>query len=86
MTGTTLWMTTRADLDLRKRIEGTTGIAGMGDDRQFETPEQCLISTLATHLLLCQWASENWRTYFLWLEGTVEDEVSKRRHAGLMSH
>ena len=77
MRGTLLWMITRADLDLRKRIEETTGMVGMDKDNQFETPEQCLKFSLATHLLLCQWASENWRTYFLWLEGTVEDEVSK---------
>ena len=77
MKGTSLWMITRADLDLRKRIEEATGMVGMDEDSQFETPEQCLKFSLATHLLLCQWASENWRTYFLWLEGTVEDEVSK---------
>lgn len=77
MNGTALWMITRAEPDLRKRIEETTGMAGMGEDTQFETPEQCLKSSLAIHLVLCQWASENWRNYFLWLEGTVEDEVSK---------
>ena len=75
--GTALWIATGADLDLEKQIEETTGRTGTGEDRRYQTPEQCFKSSLAIHLLLCHWASENWRTYFLWLEGTVEDEVSK---------
>ncbi len=80
--GTALWIITRADLDLKKRIEETTEETGMGEDRQFQTPEQCLKSSLAIHLLLCHWASENWRTYFQWLLDTVEDEVSKTLQCG----
>ena len=75
--GTAVWIITRADLDLKRRIEKSTEKTGLGEDRQFQTPEQCLKSSLTVHLLLCCWAYENWRTYFLWLEGTVEDEVSK---------
>lgn len=74
--GTALWIITRASLDLKQRIEEATGKTGRSEDRQFQTPEQCLKSTLAIHLLLCHWASENWRTYFQWLEDTVEDKVS----------
>ena len=38
--GTALWIITRADLDLKKRIEETTGKTGRSEDRQFQTPEQ----------------------------------------------
>ena len=74
--GTALWIITRANLDLKQRIEEATGKTGRSEDRQFQTSEQCLKSSFAIHLLLCHWASENWRTYFQWLEDTVEDEVS----------
>ena len=75
--GTAVWITTTADLDLKKRIEKSTGKTHMCEERQFQTPEQCLKSSLAVHLLLCDWAYETLRVYFLWLDGTVEDEVSK---------
>ena len=70
-------MITRADLDLKRRTEKSTEKTGLGEDRKFQTPEQCLNSSLTVQLLLCGGPHENWRAYFLWLEGTVEDEVSK---------
>ena len=80
--GTAVWIITSADLGLKKRIEELTEKTGMGQDRQFQTPEQCLKSSLTVHLLLCHWAYETWRPYFLWLDGTVEDEVSKTLQDG----
>ena len=73
--GTSLWIITRAGLDIKQRIESLTGRTGRSEDREFQTLEQCLKSSLAVHLLLCHWSSENWRTYFQWLEDTVENEV-----------
>ena len=74
--GNALWIVTRAGLDLKRRVEDMTGKTGRSEDRQFQTPEECLRSSLAVHLLFCYWASENWRTYFQWLEDTMDDEVS----------
>ena len=75
--GNSLWIITRASLDIKQRIESLTGKTGRSEEREFQTPEQCLKSSLAVHLLLCHWSSENWRTYFQWLEDTVENEVSR---------
>ena len=75
--GNSLWIITRAGLDIKQRIESLTGKTGRSEDREFQTPEQCFKSSLAVHLLLCHWSSENWRTYFQWLEDTVENEVSR---------
>lgn len=75
--GTSLWMIARSGLDIKQRIEDLTGKDGRIEDREFSTPNQCLKSSLAVHLLLCHWASENWRVYFQWLEDTIEDEVSR---------
>ena len=74
--GNSLWIITRAGLDIKQRVESMTGKSGRSEDREFQTPKQCLKSSLAVHLLLCHWSSENWRTYFQWLEDTVESEVS----------
>ena len=73
--GNSLWIITRAGLDIKQRIESMTGRDGRSEDREFQTREQCLKSSLAVHLLLCHWSSENWRTYFQWLEDIVESEV-----------
>lgn len=73
--GTAVWIITTADLGLKRRFEESAGKTGK--DKQFQTPEQCLKISLRVHLLLCDWAHENWRPYFIWLDGTVEDEVSK---------
>lgn len=74
-TGNSLWIVTRAGLDIKERIESMTGRTGRSEDRDFQTLEQCLKSSLAVHLLLCHWSFENWRTYFQWLEDTVASEV-----------
>lgn len=73
--GKSLWLLIRAGLDIKQRIENMTGKLGRDEDRQFQTPEQCLRSALAVHLLLCYWSFENWRTYLQWLEGSVSAEV-----------
>ena len=75
--GTSLWLIARAGLDIKERIEAMTGPNGQSEDRQFQSPKQCLRSSLSVHLLLCHWSSENWRTYLQWLEDTVELEVIK---------
>ena len=82
--GTSLWIITRTGLDIKQRIESLTGKSGRSEDREFQTPGHCLKSSLAVHLLLCQWSSENWRTYFQWLEDTVENEVKKSLRSALI--
>ncbi len=75
--GTSLWLITRSGLDIKQRIETMTGPSGQSEDRQFQSPKQCLKSSLSVHLLLCQWSSENWRAYLQWLEDTAENEVTQ---------
>lgn len=81
--GNSLWIITRTGLDIKQRIEELTGKSGRSEDRQFQTPAECLRSSLAVHLLLCHWSCENWRSYFQWLEDTMDSEVSE---AGLTEH
>lgn len=73
--GKAVWIITRAGLDIKERIESLTGKIGRSEDRGFQTPAQCLKSSLAVHLLLCHWSQENWRMYFQYLEDMVETQV-----------
>lgn len=73
--GNSLWIITRAGLDIKQRVESMTGKTGRSEDREFQNLPQCLRSSLAVHLLLCHWSAENWRTYFQWSEDIVEREV-----------
>ena len=75
--GTALWIITRAGLDIKQRIESMTGKYGRDEERSFEAPGLCFRSSLAVHLLLCHWASENWRSYLQWLEDCIANEVSE---------
>lgn len=74
--GTTLWIVTKGNLELKERIQDMTGQDGRLEDRSFGTVRQCFISSLAVHLLFCYWSCEAWRWYLLWLEEVIADAVS----------
>lgn len=76
-TGTALWIVTKGNLEIKERIEALTSKDGRPEDRAFETPAQCLKSSLAVHLLLCYWSIEDWRWYLQHLEDQVDHEVCK---------
>ncbi|MCJ1308074.1 hypothetical protein MMC25_001725 [Agyrium rufum] len=70
--GTTLWIIAKGDLELKARIQTLTGDAGRPEDKAFESPEASFRSSLAAHLVYCQWALEEWRWYIQWLEDQIE--------------
>ncbi|KFY94147.1 hypothetical protein V500_03400 [Pseudogymnoascus sp. VKM F-4518 (FW-2643)] len=74
--GTTLWIITKGNLEFKERIQDMTGQDGRPEDRSFGTVRQCFISSLAVHLLLCQWSREQWRWYMLWLEEVISEATS----------
>ena len=77
--GTTLWIITKGDRDLRDMIGELTAAHqhGRAEDLLFGTPEQCFKSSLAVHLLLCNWSTEEWRWYIQYLESSIEREVGR---------
>jgi hypothetical protein len=74
--GNTLWTIVQGSEDLQKRIKQVTGQGGRPEDRAFGTLEQCFSSSLAIHMLIAHWATEQWRWHIQWLEELVEAEVS----------
>lgn len=77
--GTTLWIVTKGNLDIKTRVENMTGKDGRPDDRAFDSPEDSFKSSLAVHLLYCHWSGEEWRWYIQWLEDVIDQEVSQTR-------
>jgi len=74
--GTTLWIIAKGDRELKDRIQEMTGVHGRAQDRAFDAPLECFRSSLAVHLLQCNWSVEEWRWYIQWLENVTELEVS----------
>ena len=75
--GTTLWIVTKGDQELKQRIERMTGPDGRPEDRNFTTLDDCFKSSLAVHLLLCHWSTEDWRWYIQALEDIIDRSVSQ---------
>ena len=73
--GTALWIITKGDLEIKDRVKALTGKEGRAEDRAFDSPAQCLKSSLAVHLLNCSWSTEDWRWYIQHLEDAIDDEV-----------
>jgi hypothetical protein len=74
--GRTLWISTRGSQDIRQRVERFTSKRGRPENRSYNTLELSLKSSLATHLMLCQWATEPWLHYIQWLDDKIYTEVS----------
>jgi hypothetical protein len=77
--GNTLWIITKGDLELKSRVESMTGPDGRPEDKAFDTPKESFKSSLAAHLLYCNWATEEWRWYVQWLEEVIQREVREPR-------
>lgn len=75
VSGNTVWIVTKGRTDLLERFKELTGKNARPEDRAFQTPEECLRSSLSAHLLFCHWATEDWRAYIKWLEGVIQQEV-----------
>ncbi|KAJ2898552.1 hypothetical protein MKZ38_003843 [Zalerion maritima] len=68
-------MTSR--IGLKERVEKFTGPDGRSRDKDFRTPRASFISSLAVHILLAQWAIEDWRGYTRWMEEVVEEKTTE---------
>ena len=75
--GNTLWIVNKGDLEIKYRIQDMTGATGRKEDRSFDTPAECFASSLAVHLLMCDWSSEQWRSCLKSLEDSLHEEASQ---------
>lgn len=69
-TAQSLWVTVKGNHCIKDRILESMQAA---KNRTFQTDGEAFSATLATHLLLCDWAGENWR----WYINNLEKEFQK---------
>lgn len=67
--GRTVWVMIKGNFLLRDRIESAKTKSTSVDKNE----SLALASALETHLLLCDWAADNWRWYINFLEERVQD-------------
>lgn len=73
VTGTSLWIITKGDKELKNRIELMTGPDGRSEDSDFTSPPNSLKSSLAVHTLIAHWSGEDWR----WRIKALEDDIDR---------
>ncbi|OXV12074.1 hypothetical protein Egran_00165 [Elaphomyces granulatus] len=73
--GNSLWIFAQGHWDIKDRISVMLGSKKRPEDCDFSSVANCLRSSLAVHLLMCEWSMENWRQYLQHLEDNVEKET-----------
>jgi hypothetical protein len=74
--GRSAWIVVKGGRDVYERYKELTGSDARPEDKAFQTPDECFISSLSPHMLFCRWSAEDWRGYVRWLEEAVDKEVS----------
>lgn len=70
--GRTNWIVIKGDQLLKKRIKSATMSRGPRETSCFDTVDRAFASTLAIHIIICQWSGENWRWYINFLEEALQ--------------
>jgi hypothetical protein len=78
-TGKSFWIVVKGSELIKDRIQEATrkGSISSPELRSFETTAQAFTSTLATHLVLCDWCDEEWRWYLNYLEKRLQDATRR---------
>jgi hypothetical protein len=77
--GTALWVSVSAYDTLKRRVQELLPDSGFSQGLGFENAEMGFKTSLAVHLIYCEWSMENWRWYIQWLE-TMLDEIVREPH------
>ncbi|KAK5241306.1 hypothetical protein LTS06_012147, partial [Exophiala xenobiotica] len=72
-TGQSAWVVLKADDLIKDRIMSATRSPGLQDMNSYQDVDESLASSLASHLVFCEWAAEHWRWYVNFLEQEVQD-------------
>ncbi|KAF7512558.1 hypothetical protein GJ744_000819 [Endocarpon pusillum] len=70
--GQSVWIVLKGDQLMRERLMSATKAPHLSELRSFKTLQDSFCSSLATHLVFCDWSVENWRWYINFLEEEVQ--------------
>ena len=63
-----IWIIIKGDSLVQDRIQSATTDPNTAEMSSFKTLGRAFASTLMTHLLICEWVSENWDQYLVFIE------------------
>ena len=75
--GQASWLVIKANEVLQNRIKSATGSRGLPKVCSFGDVSRAFASTLATHLVFCEWSVENWRWYINFLEEKMQETTRR---------
>ncbi|CAG8948908.1 hypothetical protein HYFRA_00002034 [Hymenoscyphus fraxineus] len=74
VTGKAIWIVIKGSHLIKERVqESTKENSDDNELKSFETAASSFSSTLAMHLVLCDWCDEDWRWYLTFLEKRLHD-------------
>lgn len=79
VSGNAFWLILKADTKMRDRIRASIEESKSKQMAPYGTSSQCLKSAMASHLIMCDWAGENWRECI----GEMEQEVHSLTHKAI---
>ena len=62
------WLLVEGRSNLQRRVTSAVGSKGLPELTSFGTVDEAFGSSLATHILMCEWATENWQWYIKYLD------------------
>ncbi len=83
--GRTVWIFVKGNCLFRDRIESAAANSSKTEKKNnitsFDTVPAAFASSLNVHLMLCEWARENWRWYINFLEEFFQELTRRSLHA-----
>jgi len=79
VSGNAFWLILKADGTMRDRIRTATTGSGARQMPSLDAAAQCLKSAMTLHLMMCDWAGENWRGFI----GQMEQKVHGLTHKAI---
>ncbi|CZR62094.1 uncharacterized protein PAC_11991 [Phialocephala subalpina] len=76
-TGAATWMIVKGNKLLKSRMEAITESQSFRNVNDFDTPARAFASSLALHLVICDWCSEDWRWYISFLEAALQNKTRR---------
>ena len=62
------WIVIKGNQLMKNRIKSATDTNGLPETSSFQSTDRAFASSLATHLIFCDWSAESWRGYINFLE------------------